>query len=442
VPRRRLVVLASALAIFALGLIAAILVFSATQTDYGRAKIRNIALGLIAPKVRGKIYIGKISGSVFTGVTIDSVEIRDVNDSLFVATGPIAVRYDPRDIWDKRLLFQSVEIQRPVVVLRRDTTNAPWNYKRIFVSGPSKPKVGGQHGLGDFIVADTAVVRNGTLTVVLPWSPNDSLKNAKRDSAIAFNLKRKDKEIRRGYPGRFSHTYRWTGVQIDLSRARIADPDTTGRVFFVSRLDADETEPPFAFRNVRGQVRNLADSVWLELPHFDLPASTGRASGKVTTGKGPVQYDLTVVGDSVALNDVAWVYPTLPTTGGGKMKLRIKSERDPNIIDYTITDMDVRSTKSHLIGDMTFAVGAPVLVVKDVDMRAEPLDFDLIRRLAGGPFPCDWQGRLVGTARGKGGPLNKFAVDDARMTFYDARLRDFTASISTSTSSIHGPSNT
>ena len=72
----------------------------------------------------------------------------------------------------------------------------------------------------------------------------------------------------------------------------------------------------------------LGDSVWFALPHFDLPGSTGSATGKVVWGSSkPVRYDLRVVGDSVSLRDVAWVYPTLPRTGGGKMVLEIKNER-------------------------------------------------------------------------------------------------------------------
>ena len=40
---------------------------------------------------------------------------------------------------------------------------------------------------------------------------------------------------------------------------------------------------------------------------------------------------------------------------------------------------------------MTFGVGGPVLVVKDVAVEAEPVDFDLLRTFNGGPFPVDWQ---------------------------------------------------
>jgi translocation and assembly module TamB len=84
--------------------------------------------------------------------------------------------------------------------------------------------------------------------------------------------------------------------------------------------------------------------------------------------------------------------------------------------------MDVRSTGSHLTGEMWFGTGAPVLLVRNVDVRATPIDFDLIRTLNGKAFPVDWQGTLTGTVKGRGGPLTNFIVDDARMTFADRHV--------------------
>ena len=68
-----------------------------------------------------------------------------------------------------------------------------------------------------------------------------------------------------------------------------------------------------------------------------------------------MRYDITVRGDSVSLADINWVYPTLPTTGGGSMVLHIgNNEENPDVLEYALKDMDVRSTSSHLIGNMTF----------------------------------------------------------------------------------------
>jgi hypothetical protein len=84
--------------------------------------------------------------------------------------------------------------------------------------------------------------------------------------------------------------------------------------------------------------------------------------------------------------------------------------------------MDVRTTKSRLLGDMTFEVGGPVLAVHDVKMRADPVDFDLLRTLNGKPFPADWQGTITGTVNARGGPLTHFFVDAADVTFHDKHV--------------------
>ncbi len=149
----------------------------------------------------------------------------------------------------------------------------------------------------------------------------------------------------------------------------------------------------------------------------------GKAAGKVWWGgPDPTKYDLRIVGDSVSLADVNWVYPTLPTTGGGSMVLTIRNEKNLSVLDYALSEMDVRTTRSRLRGSMTFGVGAPVLIVKDLALEAAPVNFDLIRALNGKPFPYDWQGDLTGTVRARGGPVNRFHVDDARITFADANV--------------------
>ena len=54
--------------------------------------------------------------------------------------------------------------------------------------------------------------------------------------------------------------------------------------------------------------------------------------------------------------------------------------------------------------------------------EALPVDFDLLRQFNGEPLPVDWQGTIRGTVRGRGGPVTRFVVDDARVAFADARL--------------------
>ena len=419
--RRNFIALVSLCVLVALGVIVVGTGLFATRSEYGQAALRRWIESRVASSVKGKLHIGRIGGNFLTGITIDSLELRDDEDSLFVATGKVTLHYDPRDLVDRRLYFRSVDLEHPQIVLRQHE-NWQWNYRRMFTSGRSGPK-GPERGFGDFVILDSVHVRNGgSFRVTIPWHPDDSLRGARRDSAIRVNIARKDHEIRRTREG-FTQTYRWTNAYAFLPHVRIAHPDSVGQSFAVDTLHSDETTPPFNWRNVRGTARVLGDSAWFRLAHWDLPGSTGRAEGKVVWGSDlPVRYAVRFVGDSVSLKDIAWVYPTLPTTGSGSMVLDIRNERDLHRLDYAITNLDIRSTKSRLRGQMTFETGGPVLSVHDVKLQADPVDFDLLRTLNGKPFPADWQGTLTGTVTARGGPLTHFHVDAANLTFRDKHV--------------------
>ncbi|MDQ6717835.1 MAG: translocation/assembly module TamB [Gemmatimonadota bacterium] len=418
--RRLRVVIASASVLLALGLLVVIALVSLTHTRFGQDRVRSLVESMVKGKVKGKIHIGRISGGFFNGATIDSLEIRDDEDSLFVATGPIRVTYDVRDLFDRRILLGHASVEHPKVVLRQHE-DGEWNWRRVFPAGVQK-NIRNARGFGDFIVLDSADVNNADVRLTLPWHPAEWLRGKARDSTIAADLSKPDPAIRRTREG-FSQTWRWTKMQAKLGYVRIADPDSAGRFVVVRSASVDMPEPPFRFRNVSGNATHLGDSLWVNASHWDLPGSTGHAKGKIVWGSDlPIRYQIHVRGDSVSMSDVAWVYPTLPTTGGGTMDLDIRTPKDFATLDYTVWNMDVRSTRSHLTGHMTFATGGPILIVKDVALKADPVNFDLLRTLNGKKFPYDWQGNITGTVTASGGPLTHFRIEQSALTFADAHV--------------------
>jgi len=375
--RRLRIVIASAVVLVGLLLIVVLSFIGVTHTGFGQERVRHMVGTMLEGQVKGKVYLGHMTGGFFNGVTIDSVEIRDDEDSVFIASGPIRIQYDARDLFDRRILLSHLDAKRPVVHLRQHE-NGEWNWRRIFPASVEKQKRN-ERGFGQYIVVDSSEIHDATFTLTLPWHPSDTLRGAKLDSAIRYELSRPDHEIRRTREG-FARTWRWSQAQANLGFARISDPDTVGRLVRIRKMSFTETDPPFKFRNVSGTMLNLGDSIFMDTDHFDLPRSTGRGHGSVVWGSDlPVRYYVHVVGDSVSLSDVAWVYPTLPTTGGGKLDLDIRSQRNPRFLDYILTNMDVRTTGSRLMGQMTFGTGGPVLAVTNVDLEAMPVDFDLLR---------------------------------------------------------------
>jgi translocation and assembly module TamB len=428
--RRSRIVLWSALALMVVIIVLAGLLVSVTQTDYGQNQVRRYVQSWISGKTKGTFYVGHISGGLFRGVTIDSIEIRDEKDSLFVASGPVRVKYDMRDLFDRRILLSHVNVERLNVRLM-ERADGKWNYQHIFPSGQKKPR-SPQMKLGDFIVIDSADLHHANISLGLRWKPSDTLSARQRDSVLRKQLG----SLTRETPGNqwrqefvstdegYRHIYRFRNIEASLGYARIADPDSIGRFFRVTRASLESQDPPLDVKRVAIDVRHVADSIWLYSPGFELTSSKGRVpSGKLVWGSGiPMRYDVHIVGDDVAMKDIAWVYPTLPTSGRGRLDLYINNVKHPRVVDYAIKKMDMSTTFSRLTGDMTFAVGGPVLAVNDVNVRAAPIDFRLIRIFNGKPFPLPWNGQLTGYVRGAGGPVNRFRIDDTKLTFNDANV--------------------
>ena len=411
--RRRLVALISAGILLLLGMSVIGAILATTQTDLGRARLRSLINAQLSSAMgnRGTIYIGRITGSLFTGVELDSLAIRDEEDSLVVASGPIIMRYDPRDVLDKRLLLSYFEVNRLELVsspARRSPVELPPRLSGRAEEAAAAPGAG---RLGDYIVIDSAVLHDVTFTLTDLWSPPDSLKGARRDSAIKVALNDRNHEWRRTREG-IKQTRRWT-----QGRAAIAVRAARGSG---QRGEAD-LDRRHARERERSAVRAAAtrgDRCGFSATPCSSSCTTSIFRARPGTRRGacrgavpsPTHYDVHVWADSLSMSDVAWVYPTLPRTGGGKLELTIRNNvRDAHVLEYGLSKMDMRSTKSHLTGAMTFGVGFPVLAVTNVDAQFSPLDFDLLRTLAGGPFPVDWQGTFTGLGARAGRAAHRLA---------------------------------
>src|ERR1035437_3348242 len=424
VGRRRLVVLLSAVTMILIGAGIVGALVAATQSDGGREWIRAQLVRQVARSVKGRLHVGKLSGSFLTDVGVDSIAIVGPDDSVFIATGPAHVTFDPRDLLDGRIIARSVELQHPFFVIRKETDGS-WNYDRVFPPTGAKPSnpPPSRSAFGAIVQLRNVRMRGLHFQLTLPWAPDDSLKGARRDSAIVRNLAATDQETRlvvvkgkRVYQG----TAHWTEGNFTFNRIRLREPGAPGLQFDIARFDVDEHSPPFLVRNMRGLVLWRGDSLWMDIRHLELPGSVAHATGRLDWGPNlPVRFDLHILSDSVSLKDVAWIAPSIPKTGGGSVDRRIKTDRDPRLLDYVLTKLDLRTNASRLRGAMTFAVGGPVLILRDMDLEAAPFDFALIETMSGGPFPQPWKGAFTGTVRAAGGPLNRFLVDDMRLTYAD-----------------------
>ena len=392
IRRRRLVLVAGFITVLVMMLGAVGSVLLLTGTDIGRRWVRDLVVTRLSPAVKGRLHLGRISGPILTGITLDSLEIADSAGVVMLAAGRTTMRWDPRDFLDRRILIQRLVADNVFlqVIKYRD---GDWNYKHIFPSGP-KGRPRAQGSFGEFLVLDSVSLQRGNFMLQMPWSPDDSLKGARRDSSIRFNIARKNADIRRTARG-LVRTWRWTDALVNLSHVRMAHPDSMDRVFRVSELNMTESDPRFRFDKLRGDFRWLGDSIWLDLPHFQLPGSVGSARGKVTWGSDlPVRYDVAIHGEKVAMRDISWLTQTFPTDGGGSMDLLIRN--DPaklSVLKYALTNI-IRSS-ARLWGPLQ-TVGASFMPITQESLNDRPHSdpssnrIDLSARCAdGGLAPVD-----------------------------------------------------
>ncbi|AMW04203.1 translocation/assembly module TamB domain-containing protein [Gemmatimonas phototrophica] len=421
-PRRRTIVLGTAAVL--LSLLVAVVggIVSLTQTDSGRALILRTVLPLARAALPGRLYVGKVGGNLFNDITIDSVDVRAPDGTPFLSTGPIRVQFDPRDLLDARIAITSLDVTRPIINLV-DYGKDDWNWRRALQRNRGKKKAPSTSRFGKYIVIDTVSLHEATFVMHLPWQLPDSLKGAKRDSALAYNLGRLDGEVRRE-DGRLVRIYRFVRGNVAMGRTRLAHPDSAGMRIPMRRLDVMWIYPPFWFKDLSGDFRRLGDSLWVDSAKFDLPRSKARGTAKIVWGSNlPVRYDVRLQLDTVALSDLAWIDETVPHTGGGKASLTMRNDPDNlNIIEYAITNMDARSLKSRIRGNMTWGVGGFVTRLTNVNLDLEPAHTDLLKWFNGEPFPYDWRGEVRGKVVARGGYVTDWTLDDAQLVFSDAHV--------------------
>src|ERR1041385_4229400 len=211
-PRRRLVALVSAIVLVSL----MILVFSAgffvTHTSMGRDKLRDV---LVKPFVASKfpnatIYLGRLSGSFIGNLTLDTIAVRDKRGDLFLSTGRVTVAYNWRDLVDNRIYVRRADVQHPYVHLVQHAAG-DWNFREIFAGAKTQPVVPKQlntRNLGDYIVIDSARLRDATFLLTRPWHPDDSLRGARRDSVIRAHLTNPAKAVAKTFDG-YGRLYAW-----------------------------------------------------------------------------------------------------------------------------------------------------------------------------------------------------------------------------------------
>ena len=399
--------------------VAGIVVVVLTSTEWGRERVRGIALSQLQSRVHGRVTIGKLSGNLLSGLTIHDFAISDSAGEPFIAAQEVSARYALGALIGKKIWLQDVRLVRPLIVLDRPP-GGKWNYQRIFVSDTTTTQSTGP-GFGSWIKLENVTVVDGDVVVRTPWSPGESLGPAARDSLVRDALAGRGRtmvvQAAHSYGGAppYQKVVELRSLNAALPLLRLADPNEKNRYAQVASLQmtALPFRPPAAVvTDMKGNFNFNNDSLWWRGVRAAMPASRVSGDGSYAFSSGDMV--LTIRGAPAALADLRWLYPRLPSEGGGSLDFAMRWTG--GVQDYTARNADIAVGATTVKGDFGLTL-SDTFALHDTNLRFANFDTRLAEQLIAG-FKSPRRGSLTGRAAVNGGK-NALRVD-ADVAFADA----------------------
>ncbi|MBI4409838.1 MAG: translocation/assembly module TamB domain-containing protein [Gemmatimonadetes bacterium] len=365
-----------------------------SRTEFGLERVRRYTVGWVSDRVKGELRIGKLtSRGLLGGVTLHDVSIKDLRGRPFLSADSAKLEYDWRTLIGGRVVFDRMTLFRPAVIFEQLPGDTAWNYEYIFPD--TTP---GKKGPNKLVLLDRASIRDGTVTIRIPWEPDPDEPVEPGDTL---------RLVLESVPGGLARVLRFENVRAELPRVLWESPIEDGKLLRIRRLAATGYvwREPFRLEDLRGVV-TLRDSVIaFEAERVRFPASRASMLGRIVSREGKNFFDIRIEGRDVAFRDLRWLYPPLPAEGGGDFVFRIQSQRPTGTL-WLVTDARLRAPGTRLTGSFGIVTGDS-LYFTNVNLRASPLNLQLLEDVLPGELPV--KGLLVGTVVVEG-PLSSLTT--------------------------------
>lgn len=395
--------------IVALGVVAA---WVLTNTDFGRERVRKLALNALQGATHGIVKIGAVHGNLLTGATLVDVSITDSAGRSFLAADSLSGRYVLRGFLGKHIALDNVTLYRPRVVVEK-LPGGEWNYRRLWPQSKPTGPVDTLPGWGSWVKFTNATVINGDVVVRSPWEPRTGLSARVRDSVIKDALEGGSRLAIVRAPGGFQKVIELAQLNGKFPLVRIADPDFKNRLIQVAAMSTKAypfRPPPADIRALTGNFEFNDDSLWWKGAGVRLPSSNLRGDGMYNISNGDMR--LTLAASPARFADFKWLYKDFPESGGGTLGLQVGWKGATQ--DYVVRNADVRTGSAHLTGNVGVTV-ADTVFFHDADVRFTGVTTKQIEDLVPGA-KSPRQGVLSGSAK-FAGTFRRLDLDAADITF-------------------------
>lgn len=359
--------------------------FVLTRTEFGLQRVRNYAVDWVGDRFQGRFQIESVTttSGLLGDVMLRGVTLDDPAGQPVMRADSMLLNYKWRTLAGGEVIFDKLELYDPELFISKMPGDTAWNYELAFAdTTPGKP------GPAKLVILNDLRLHSAHVEVRMPL---DLEKIDEPADTARMILERVERGIVR--------VMRFEELNATVPRALWSSPNEKGRIFSIARLATRGYvwQTPLELQDAQGTVAIQDSIVTFEAPKLRFPNSTAEGIGRAIIGD-PLRYDLSFTGRDIRFEDFQWVYPTLPDEGGGRLQVRLQTRPNDQLL-LLVDNARIRTPGSELAGTFGVVFGDS-LYFTEVDLRAEPLDMDLIRRLIPRKLPID--GLVVGSLRVEG----------------------------------------
>ena len=387
-----------------------------TMTNFGRERVRRFTLQTLSEMVHGQVRIGGIGGNLLDGVVMTDFSIADTAGHPFISADTVVADYRLIAFARKRIQLHSLRLVRPLVIFDK-LEDEDWNFESIFPEDTTPDKPDEAPGFGDWVAFNDVDVIGGRFIVRTPWKPDGDSVGPARERVIANALAGGTRQhvvrARKGY----QQVMDFRQINTTMPRLRLEDPDSSGIAIQVTALSgiAAIFRPPVAeIRDVEGTFYVIDDTLRFDDVRIVLPGSQIAGDGRY--GIDTQELRLALRGAPIALADLRWLYPRLPSQGSGTLDFAMVM-RDEGPSDYVARNADIQSGTSRVGGDFGLTLTETDARFHDTHLTFASFDTRLIEQLVPG-LDIPRRGAIGGRAS-LDGTTSALTVD-GDVTFDDA----------------------
>lgn len=375
-------------------LVAVSLVGLVTQTRWGHAKVLQITLKAVAPHVHGTLTVQRLDGNLLLGARLYGVSLTGPEGEPFITSDSAFVEYNLRTLAGGDVALRRIVLYHPDVVVRQLPGDSLWNFEKIFppTPGPSTRR--------SALLLESAKAIDARVLVEMPWEPDTTASAAEQHRRIEEVLSDSSEVVVRRVTGGFVRS-----MGFRLPEARFANavfgPDTRGGWYariLQLRGEAFVYREPAVIEHANGEFAMRYHRVEFRADTLQLPRSKFFVAGVVHTGD-TLRYDIDVRTDSAAFDDVRWIYPRFPESGGGALRLRFETRPEGTLV--LADSMRLHAPGTKVRGSFGLILGDTLHFV-DVDLKADPLRVATIEAMLPEKLPV--RGLHIGALEVRGAP--------------------------------------